>query len=79
MFDNLQCLCDDTLKNQAHRTVHLSQISKQLAKIAKDYRVKMLRILQPKRIERGQLLGTNDVDGSSQVAKDCDGMCRTLA
>ena len=74
MLDNLHLLCDSTLKNQAHRTVHLSQISKQLAKIAKDYRVKMIRILQPKRIERGQLLGTNDVDGSSQVAKDCDGM-----
>jgi 5S rRNA maturation endonuclease (ribonuclease M5) len=74
MLDNVQRLCDDTLKNQAHRTVHLSQISKQLAKIAKDYRVKMVRILQPKRIERGQLITTNDVDGSSQVAKDCDSM-----
>jgi len=75
MLDNIQRLCDDTLKNQAHRTVHLSQISKQLAKIAKDYRVKMIRILQPKRIEKGQIITTNDVDGSSQVAKDCDCMC----
>ena len=40
MLDNIQRLCDDTLRNQAHRTVHLSQISKQLAKIAKDYKVK---------------------------------------
>lgn len=74
MLDNVQRLCDDTLKNMGHRTVHLSQISKQLAKIAKDYRVKMVRILQPKRIERGQIITTNDVDGSSQVAKDCDSM-----
>jgi 5S rRNA maturation endonuclease (ribonuclease M5) len=75
MLDNVQRLCDDTLKNQAHRTIHLSQISKQLAKIAKDYRIKLIRILQPKRIEKGQIITTNDVDGSSQVAKDCDCMC----
>ena len=75
MFDNVQRLCDDTLKSQAHRTVHMSQISKGLAKLAKDYRVKMIRILQPKRIERGQVISSNDVDGSSQVAKDCDAMC----
>jgi hypothetical protein len=74
MFDNVQRLCDDTLKNQAHRTVHLSQISKGFAKLAKDYRIKLIRILQPKRIEKGQVITTNDVDGSSQVAKDCDGM-----
>jgi replicative DNA helicase len=74
MFDNLQRLCDDTLKNQAHRTVQLSQISKGFAKLAKDYRIKMIRILQPKRIEKGQTISTNDVDGSSQIAKDCDGM-----
>jgi KaiC/GvpD/RAD55 family RecA-like ATPase len=74
VFDNVQRLADDTLKNQGHRTVHLSQISKQFAKIAKDYRIKLIRILQPKRIEKGQIITTNDVDGSSQVAKDCDSM-----
>ena len=74
MFDNVQRLCDDTLKNQGHRTVQLSQISKGFAKLAKDYRIKLIRILQPKRIERGQTISTNDVDGSSQIAKDCDGM-----
>jgi 5S rRNA maturation endonuclease (ribonuclease M5) len=71
--DNLQRLCDDTLKNQAHRTVHLSQISKGLTKLTKDYKVKMVRILQPKRIAPGATVSTNDIDGSSQVAKDCDG------
>ena len=74
MFDNLQRLCDDTLKNQAHRTVQLSQISKGFAKLAKDYGIKLIRILQPKRLEKGATISTNDVDGSSQVAKDCDGM-----
>jgi twinkle protein len=74
MFDNLQLLCDMTMKNQAHRTQQLSQISKGLARITKDYGIKMIRILQPKRIEKGATISTNDVDGSSQVAKDCDGM-----
>jgi replicative DNA helicase len=74
MFDNVQRLCDDTLKNQGHRTVQLSQISKGFAKLAKDYRIKLIRILQPKRIEKGMTISTNDVDGSSQIAKDCDGM-----
>lgn len=73
-LDNLQRLCDDTLKNQGHRTVHLSQISKGLTKIAKDYKIKLVRILQPKRIEKGATISTNDVDGSSQVGKDCDAM-----
>jgi hypothetical protein len=74
VFDNIQRLADDTLRNQGHRTVHLSQISKQFAKIAKDYRIKLIRILQPKRLEKGQIISSNDIDGSSQVAKDCDSM-----
>jgi 5S rRNA maturation endonuclease (ribonuclease M5) len=74
VFDNVQRLADDTLRNQGHRTVHLSQISKQFAKIAKDYRIKLIRILQPKRIEKGLIISSNDIDGSSQVAKDCDSM-----
>jgi replicative DNA helicase len=74
MFDNVQLLCDNTLKNQAHRTVQLSQISKGLARLAKDYGIKMIRILQPKRIEKGATISTQDVDGSSQIAKDCDAM-----
>jgi len=74
MFDNLQKFCDESLKSQGHRTIYLSQLSKKFASIAKDYKIKMIRILQPKRIEKGQTISTNDVDGSSQVAKDCDGM-----
>jgi DnaB-like helicase C terminal domain/Toprim domain len=74
MFDNLQKFCDESLKHQGHRTIYLSQLSKRFASIAKDYKVKMVRILQPKRIEKGQTISTNDVDGSSQVAKDCDCM-----
>jgi hypothetical protein len=74
MFDNLQKFCDESLKQQGHRTIYLSQLSKKFASIAKDFKVKMVRILQPKRIEKGQTISTNDVDGSSQVAKDCDCM-----
>lgn len=72
MFDNIQLLCDNTLKNPAHRTIHLSQISKQFAKLAKDYGIKLIRILQPKRISQGNIVTTDDIDGSSQIAKDCD-------
>jgi hypothetical protein len=74
MFDNLQKFCDESLKTQGHRTIYLSQLSKKFASIAKDYKIKMIRILQPKRIEKGATISTNDTDGSSQVAKDCDGM-----
>lgn len=74
MIDNLQLICDRTLKPNQNRTIHLSQISKTLAGIAKDYGIKMLRILQPHRIKDGAIISTNDVDGSSQVAKDCDCM-----
>ena len=74
MFDNLQKFCDESLKTQGHRTIYLSQLSKKFASIAKDYKIKLIRILQPKRIMPGATISTNDVDGSSQVAKDCDGM-----
>ena len=74
MFDNLQKFCDESLKSQGHRTIYQSQLIKKFASIAKEYKIKMIRILQPKRIEKGATISTNDVDGSSQVAKDCDGM-----
>jgi hypothetical protein len=73
MFDNLQKFVDESLKSK-DRTLCLSQFSKKFATIAKDYRIKMIRILQPKRIAPGATISTNDVDGSSQVAKDCDAM-----
>lgn len=75
LFDNLQLLCDITLKHQGHRTVHLSQISKGFAKIAKDYAemgVKMIRVVQPKQIDKDTVISSRDVDGSSQIEKDCD-------
>jgi replicative DNA helicase len=72
MFDNIQRLCDDTLENKGHRTVHLSQISKGFTKLAKDFGVKLIRILQPRQIEDGQLVQSRHTDGSSQIAKDCD-------
>jgi replicative DNA helicase len=72
MFDNVQKLCDDTLKNQGHRTVQLSQISKKFATLAKDYHIKLIRILQPRQIEEGQMVQSRHTDGSSQIAKDCD-------
>jgi hypothetical protein len=72
MFDNLQRLCDDTLKHQGHRTVHLSQISKGFAKLAKDYKIKLIRIVQPKQIDAGEVITSRSVDGSSQIEKDCD-------
>jgi hypothetical protein len=73
-LDNIQRLCDDTLKSQNMRTIHLSQISKGLTKIAKDYKVKMIRIVQPKKIASGAIVTSADVDGSSQIDKDCDAM-----
>lgn len=73
MVDNLQLLCDRTLGSK-NRTIHLSQISKTLAAIAKDYMVQVIRILQPHRIADGRVITTDDVDGASQIAKDCDCM-----
>lgn len=74
MFDNLQLLCDTVIgSRQGQRTVVLSQISKGLAKIAKDYGVKMIRIVQPKQLDKGTTIESRDVDGSSQIEKDCDG------
>jgi replicative DNA helicase len=74
MIDNLQRLCDSTPHNRISRTEHLSQISKKLSQLAKDFNLQMVRILQPHRIKDGQMVTTDDVDGASQIAKDCDCM-----
>jgi hypothetical protein len=72
MLDNIQLFADRTLKNGNHRTIHLSQISKTTAGIAKDYGIKLIRILQPHRIKDGAMINTDNTDGASQIAKDCD-------
>jgi replicative DNA helicase/5S rRNA maturation endonuclease (ribonuclease M5) len=77
MFDNLQLLCDLIIgERQGQRTVLLSQISKGLARIAKDHGKVMIRIVQPKQLEKGATIESRDVDGSSQIEKDCD--CQLL-
>jgi hypothetical protein len=74
VFDNLQLAADTTSSGKGNRTEHLSQISKSLQKIAKEFGVCMVRIIQPKKVERGRVANTGDVDGSSQIDKDCDCM-----
>jgi twinkle protein len=74
MLDNLQRLADSTPHPKINRTEHLSQISKKLSQIAKDCNIQLIRILQPHRIREGDIISTDDVDGASQVAKDCDCM-----
>lgn len=73
MFDNLQKFCDELKStNQSNRTITLSQMSKRFASLAKDHRIKLVRILQPRQIEEGGMIQHKHVDGSSQVLKDCD-------
>jgi hypothetical protein len=73
MFDNLQKFCDEMKStNQSNRTITLSQLSKRFASLAKDHRIKLIRILQPRQIEEGGMIQSKHVDGSSQVLKDCD-------
>jgi hypothetical protein len=73
MVDNIQLLSDTTIKGK-NRTQHLSEISKRIAKIGKDYSCQMVRLLQPHRIAENKLATSDSVDGASQVAKDCDAM-----
>lgn len=72
MLDNIQRLCDTTIGSK-NRTQHLSEISKVTSQLAKDYKVQMVRILQPHRL-LGKEVTTDNVDGASQIAKDCDCM-----
>jgi replicative DNA helicase len=72
-IDNIQRLCDTTLGDKG-RTQHLSEISKVISQIAKDYNVQIIRILQPHRIKQGALATSDNVDGASQIGKDCDCM-----
>lgn len=71
MVDNLQRFCDITIGTR-NRTQWLSEISKRLSQIGKDYNVQMVRILQPHRVGEGKLTSTASIDGASQIAKDCD-------
>jgi twinkle protein len=71
VVDNLQLLCDTTIGNKG-RTQYMSEISKMFTKIAKDYNVQIIVILQPHRIAQGKMVSEENVDGSSQTNKDCD-------
>lgn len=64
VLDNIQRLADTTPKGSKNRTEHISEISKVLTQICKDYGVQMIRIVQPNKM--------GEVDGSSQIDKDCD-------
>ena len=73
MLDNLQRFCDLT-KGNKNRTEWLSEISKRTSQISKDYNTVMVRILQPSRVGENSLTAVRNVDGASQIAKDCDGL-----
>ena len=73
MLDNLQRFCDLT-KGNKNRTEWLSEISKRTSQINKDHNTVMVRILQPNRVGENSLTTVGNVDGASQIAKDCDGM-----
>jgi KaiC/GvpD/RAD55 family RecA-like ATPase len=72
VLDNLQRLADSTPKGKSSRTEHMSSISKVLSQIAKEYDIQMIRILQPHRVADGKVVTSDNTDGSSQIAKDCD-------
>lgn len=73
VFDNLQRLADTTpTPNGKNRSTHLSEISKVLSQIAKEYDVQIVRILQPHRVPDGKIVSSDNIDGSAQIAKDCD-------
>jgi hypothetical protein len=71
VFDNVQRAADTTAGSK-NRTQHLSEISKVLSQIAKDYGIILIRIIQPHQIKGDNLTTSNDADGSSQISKDCD-------
>lgn len=72
LIDNLQRWVDTTVRGRRNRTEHLSEISKGTSKIAKELDTVVFRVLQPHRIKEGQIVSTDNTDGSSQIAKDCD-------
>lgn len=74
VFDNLQLLADKTLKNAANRTVHLSQISKNLKALAVELGIVLVCIVQPNRVKENEIVDARNVDGSSQIEKDCDAL-----
>jgi KaiC/GvpD/RAD55 family RecA-like ATPase len=72
VFDNLQAMCDLTLTNPSHRTIHMSQISKRFKLLATETGAFIIRIVQPTKMRDGQICTSTNADGSSQISKDCD-------
>jgi hypothetical protein len=73
ILDNLQLLADTTpTPNGKNRTTHLSEISKTLTKMAKEFDVQIIVILQPHRVSEGKIVTSDNTDGSAAIAKDCD-------
>lgn len=74
-FDNLQLFGDQTLKNAGHRTVRLSQISKQLKALAMELKVMIpLLIIQPNRVQEGTVAAERNADAARQIEKDVDAL-----
>ncbi len=73
-FDNLQLLADSTLRNAAHRTTHLSQLTKHFKRFASEKKVPVFLIMQPKKLANGEMATSNDIDGTGQAEKDVDMM-----
>lgn len=72
IVDNLQLFCDRTLRNPNHRTIHMSQLSKNLTALAKELGIVLFRIVQPRGLKDDRIADASDADGSSQIEKDCD-------
>jgi hypothetical protein len=72
VIDNIHLLAGKTLKGEG-KAIHLDKISKNTQSIAKEYNVQIVRILQPHRIGGDGVCTTDNIEGSSQIAKDCDG------
>lgn len=73
VLDNLQLLANTTpIPHGKNMTNHLSEISKTLTKLAKEFEVQIVVILQPHRVGEGKIVTSDNADGSAAVGKDCD-------
>lgn len=74
VIDNFQILVDLTIGrgNSNNRPSYMSMVSKKLKALAGELRTPIILISQPRGIAEGQMVTSNDSEGSTTLTKDCD-------
>lgn len=74
VYDNLHKLISDTLQtnNMAQRVAYMNRASSMFSSLAKELKKPIFLICQPKKLQDGQVVSIDSIDGADGPKRDCD-------